>query len=173
MGQWWYWVSRCFYMVMGIERHQEQHFFFSQGNHISRAVQFVSDMLYIKSIGLWCNIIVWNVHVPTEDKSEDKSNFYAELEQALKAMTYSTSSCLVTKLWIHGMYICMHYHLSLVPLRFWFHPIWNRWYAYTEIHRDISQHLAIFNSSHRLQFLFNCYYNTFSFSRHCLESLLN
>jgi hypothetical protein len=23
-------------------------------------------------------------------------------------MTYSTSSCLVTKLWIHGMYICMY-----------------------------------------------------------------
>jgi hypothetical protein len=35
------------------------------------------------------------------------------------------------------------------------------------------QDLAIFNSSHSLQFLFNCYYNTFSFSRHCLESLLN
>jgi hypothetical protein len=35
------------------------------------------------------------------------------------------------------------------------------------------QDLAIFNSSHSLQFLFNCYYNTFSFSRHCLQSLLN
>jgi hypothetical protein len=28
-------------------------------------------------------------------------------------------------------------------------------------------------SSRSLQFLFNCYYNMFSFSRHCLESLLN
>jgi hypothetical protein len=26
----------------------------------------------------------------------------------LYLMTYSTSSCLVTKLWIHGMYICMY-----------------------------------------------------------------
>jgi hypothetical protein len=56
---------------------------------------------------------------------------------------------------------------------FRFYPIWNRWYANTEIRRDISQDLAILNSSHSLQFLFNCYYNTFSFSRHCLESLLN
>jgi hypothetical protein len=26
----------------------------------------------------------------------------------LYVMTYSTSSCLVTKLWMHGMYICMY-----------------------------------------------------------------
>jgi hypothetical protein len=31
----------------------------------------------------------------------------------LYVMTYSTSSCLVTKLWIHGMYICMYVYLLL------------------------------------------------------------
>jgi hypothetical protein len=66
-------------------------------------------------------------------------------------------------------------HFRPMFFEFWFrfYPIWNRWYANTEIRRDISQDLAIFNSSHILQFLFNYYYNTFSFSRHCLESLLN
>jgi exonuclease III len=32
--------------------------------------------------GRWCNIIVLNVHVPTEEKSDDsKDSFYEELEQ--------------------------------------------------------------------------------------------
>jgi len=32
--------------------------------------------------GRWCNIIVLNVHAPSEDKSDDsKDRFYEELEQ--------------------------------------------------------------------------------------------
>jgi hypothetical protein len=34
--------------------------------------------------GHWCNIIVLNVHAPTEEKSDDsKDSFYEELEQVL------------------------------------------------------------------------------------------
>jgi hypothetical protein len=66
-----------------------------------------------------------------------------------------------------------HFRRMFFEFRFRFYPIWNRWYANTEISRDISQDLAIFNSSHNLQFLLNCYYNTFSSSRYCLDSLLN
>jgi hypothetical protein len=37
---------------------------------------------YIVLRGRWCNIIVLNVHVPNEDKSDDlKDSFYEELEQ--------------------------------------------------------------------------------------------
>jgi hypothetical protein len=28
----------------------------------------------------WCNIIVLNVHAPTEDKTNDKDRFYEEVE---------------------------------------------------------------------------------------------
>jgi hypothetical protein len=65
------------------------------------------------------------------------------------------------------------WHFRRMFFEFRFYPIWNRWCANTEICCDISQDLAIFNSSHSLQFLFNCYYNMFSSSRHCLQSLLN
>jgi exonuclease III len=46
-----------------------------------KKVEFVSDrMSYIR--GHWCDIIVLNVHVPTENKSDDvKDRFYGELEQ--------------------------------------------------------------------------------------------
>jgi exonuclease III len=37
-------------------------------------------MSYLK--GRWCDIIVLNVHAPTEDKDDDiKDSFYGELEQ--------------------------------------------------------------------------------------------
>jgi hypothetical protein len=41
-------------------------------------VEFVSDrMSYIILRGRWCDIIVLNVHVPTEDKIDDvKDMFY-------------------------------------------------------------------------------------------------
>jgi hypothetical protein len=47
------------------------------------SVEFVSDrMSYIILRGRWCNIIVLNVHAPTEDKIDDrKDRFYEELEQ--------------------------------------------------------------------------------------------
>ena len=39
-------------------------------------------MSYIILRGRWCNIIVLNVHVPSEEKSDDsKDSFYKELEQ--------------------------------------------------------------------------------------------
>jgi hypothetical protein len=46
-------------------------------------VQFVSDkMSYIILRGRWCQVIVLNVHAPTEDKTDDvKDSFYEELER--------------------------------------------------------------------------------------------
>ena len=46
-------------------------------------VEFVSDrMSYIVLRVPWCNIIVLDVHVPSEEKSDDlKDRFYGELEQ--------------------------------------------------------------------------------------------
>jgi hypothetical protein len=47
-----------------------------------KRVEFISDrMSYIILIGLWCDIIVRNVHAPTEDKTDDrKDRFYKEVE---------------------------------------------------------------------------------------------
>jgi hypothetical protein len=46
-------------------------------------VEFVSDrMPYVILRGRWCNIIVLNVHAPTEVTIDDtKNRFYEELEQ--------------------------------------------------------------------------------------------
>jgi hypothetical protein len=48
-----------------------------------KKVEFVSDrMSYIILRGRCCNIIVLNVHAPTEDKNDDvKDTFYEKLEQ--------------------------------------------------------------------------------------------
>ena len=48
-----------------------------------KRVEFVSDRVsYIVLRGRWCNIVVLNVHAPSEDKSDDsKDSFYEELEQ--------------------------------------------------------------------------------------------
>jgi hypothetical protein len=48
-----------------------------------KRVEFVSNrMSYIVLRGHWCNIIVLNVHAPSEEKSDDsKESFYEELEQ--------------------------------------------------------------------------------------------
>ncbi|PNF43544.1 hypothetical protein B7P43_G03931 [Cryptotermes secundus] len=47
-----------------------------------KSLEFVSDRIsYIKLKGRWCDIIVMNVHAPTEDKTDDtKDRFYEELE---------------------------------------------------------------------------------------------
>jgi hypothetical protein len=52
-----------------------------------KRVEFVSDrMTYIILRGRWCNSIVLNVHVPSEDKIDDlKNRFYEELEQVFYA----------------------------------------------------------------------------------------
>ena len=49
----------------------------------SKQVKFVSNRKsYIVLRGRWCNIIVLNVHAPSEEKSDNsKVNFYEELEQ--------------------------------------------------------------------------------------------
>jgi hypothetical protein len=45
-------------------------------------VEFVSDrMSYVILRGSWCDIIVLNVHAPTEDKMDDtKDRLYEEVE---------------------------------------------------------------------------------------------
>jgi hypothetical protein len=59
--------------------------FFALNKIISavKRVEFVGDrMSYITLNGRSCDIIVLNVHAPTEDKDEDiKDSFYEELEQ--------------------------------------------------------------------------------------------
>jgi exonuclease III len=37
-------------------------------------------MSYVIQRGRWCDIILLNVHVPTEDKIDLKASFYKELE---------------------------------------------------------------------------------------------
>jgi exonuclease III len=45
-------------------------------------------MSYITLKGHWCDIIVLNVHAPTEDKDDDiKDSFYEELEQVFDQIT--------------------------------------------------------------------------------------
>jgi len=48
-----------------------------------KTVEFVSSRVsYIVLRGCWCNIIILNVHAPSEKKNDDsKDSFYEELEQ--------------------------------------------------------------------------------------------
>ena len=48
-----------------------------------KRVEFVNDRVsYIVLRGRWCNIIVMNVHAPSEEKCDDsRDSFYEELEQ--------------------------------------------------------------------------------------------
>jgi hypothetical protein len=50
---------------------------------VVKRVEFISGrMSYIILRGCWCNIIVLNVHAPTEGKIDDiKDRFYKELQQ--------------------------------------------------------------------------------------------
>jgi hypothetical protein len=49
---------------------------------------FTNGMSYITLKGRWFNVIVLNVHAPTEDKSDDtKDKFYLELESVLYQFT--------------------------------------------------------------------------------------
>jgi hypothetical protein len=55
-----------------------------------KRVEFVSDrMSYTIWKGCWCDIIVLNVHAPTEDKDDDvKDSFYEETEQVKSTILF-------------------------------------------------------------------------------------
>jgi hypothetical protein len=53
-----------------------------------KMVEFVIDwLLHVMVICYWCDVVVLNVHVLTEDKSDDtKDNLYEELKYAINSL---------------------------------------------------------------------------------------
>ena len=65
----------------------EQEFVHQRIASAVKRVEFVCGRIsYIVLRGRWCNIIVLNVHAPSEEKSDNsKDRFYDELEQDILA----------------------------------------------------------------------------------------
>jgi hypothetical protein len=73
-----------FFYGKGNENDLGTGFFFIHTRIISavKSLEFISNtMSYVILRGCWCDIIVVNVHAPTQDKIDDiKDRFYKELE---------------------------------------------------------------------------------------------
>jgi hypothetical protein len=64
-------------------------------------------MSYIILRGRWCEIIILNIHDPTEDKIDGvKDTFYKELEQVFDKLNKYHTKIVYTKLCIRKLYIC-------------------------------------------------------------------
>ena len=80
-----------FFLCKRNENHQFGKIFFVYHKRVLRdkTVEYAGGrMSYIDLRGRWCNIIVLNVHAPSEEKSDDsKDSFYEELERVFDQFT--------------------------------------------------------------------------------------
>jgi hypothetical protein len=69
------------------QNHQLETGFFVHHKIVSaiKIREFFSDRMYIVLRGCWCNFVVWNVHAPSEEKTDDSEDrCYEELKQVFK-----------------------------------------------------------------------------------------